>query len=172
MTLQVMGTSVSLTLTLTNSVAVQNSDPAYCGSYTASYSPTKTFLAVSGLTLTGQSLSLGDIGTYSITVIVDLPQYARKSTTFTLTVTCTPVAPTVAVSTVTLEIGVDTQPFSIDFTQSLSCGVSATLSSTPTSPTWLSLNGINSSGGKVLINGATLASVGTYALSLTNTYSS
>ena len=122
MTYQIAATAVTQTTPFPNTIATAESNPTFCGANTFSFSPTKTWLTVSGNTISVSTSTVADVGTFSITVTVSLVNYpppavASISKTFTITITC--VVQTISflpspVST-TLRIGIDTQPKDIAF---------------------------------------------------------
>ena len=123
MTYQIAATEVTQTTPFPNTVASNQSNPTYCGANTFSFSPTKTWLTVSGNTISVSTSTVADVGTFSITVTVSLTDYppptvASISQMFTITISC--VVQTVSFSTspvsTTLRIGIDTQPKDIVFT--------------------------------------------------------
>ena len=75
MTYQIAATAVTQTTPFPNTVATNQSNPAYCGANTFSFSPTKTWLTVSGNTISVSTSTVADVGTFSITVTVSLTDY-------------------------------------------------------------------------------------------------
>ena len=123
MTYQIAATVVTQTTPFPNTVATSQSNSIFCGANTFSFSPTKTWLTVSGNTISVTTSTVADVGTFSINVTVSLADYpppgvASISRTFTITISC--VVQTVSFSTspvsTTLRIGIDTQPKDIVFT--------------------------------------------------------
>ena len=144
-----------------------------CGSgYEYSISPnTNSFLTFTSPTLTGQTNNFADVGSYTINLTIKLYPYHIRTNSFVVKVECILQAPVCTTTSVTVEIGIDIQPFDIPFTQPQSCGVSATLTSNPSGQEfWLSLSSNTASGGNIQINTATLSQVRTYSLTLINTY--
>jgi len=165
------GSTQDLSWLASNTLATAAGNPSLCGTnYSWSYTPTKAFLTFGGTsTLTAQSLSTTDIGTFTINVNVDLYPYDRCTIAFTLVVDCLIDPPVYVPTDVTLEIGINAQPFDIAFSQTNSCGVSATMTSAPSGLSWLSLVSNTASGGTLRINGATIAAKGVYIITITNT---
>ena len=58
-----------------NTIATAQSDPTYCGANTFSFSPSKTWLTVSGNTISVFTSTVTDVGNYKITVSVSLASY-------------------------------------------------------------------------------------------------
>ena len=75
MTYQIAATAVTQTTSFPNTVATAKSNPTYCGANTFSFSPTKTWLTVSGNTISVSTSTVADVGTFSITVTVSLTDY-------------------------------------------------------------------------------------------------
>ena len=122
MTYQIAATAVTQTTPFPNTLATFLSNPNFCGANTFSFSPTKTWLTVSGNTISVATSNVADVGTFSITVTVSLTDYpppavASISKTFTITISCA--VQTVSFSTspvsTTLRVGIDTQPKDIAF---------------------------------------------------------
>lgn len=92
--------------------------------------PTKTFLTIiNGSTLQAASNDPADIGTFNVSMLVkltDYPAIAGITKTFTVTVTCTVSTLTFTTSPLaskTIEVGVDAQPYSMNYavTKSPNC---------------------------------------------------
>ena len=119
---QIAEAAVTQTTPFPNTIATAKSNPTYCGANTFSFSPTKTWLTVSGNTISVSTSTAADVGTFNIIVTVSLADYpppavASISKTFTITISC--VVQTVSFSTSpissTLRVGIDTQPKNIAF---------------------------------------------------------
>lgn len=113
MTLSI-GSSSTQDATFTDTIATSHSVPAYCGTRTYTFTPTKTFLTViNGSTLQVASNDPADVGVYSISMLVtltDYPAIAGITKTFTVTVTCTVSTLTFTTSPLaskTIEVGID-----------------------------------------------------------------
>ena len=122
MTYQIAAAAVTQTTPFPNTIPTAQSNPNFCGVNTFSFSPTKTWLTVSGNTISVATSTVADVGTFSITVTVSLTDYppptvASISKTFTIVISC--VVQTVSFSTspvsTTLRVGIDTQPKDIAF---------------------------------------------------------
>ena len=114
---QIAEAAVTQTTPFPNTIATAKSNQTYCGANTFSFSPTKTWLTVSGNTISVSTSTAADVGTFNIIVTVSLADYpppavASISKTFTITISC--VVQTVSFSTspvsTTLRVGIDTQP--------------------------------------------------------------
>ena len=75
MTYQIAATAVTQTTPFPNTIATAKSNPTYCGANTFSFTPTKTWLTVSGNTISVSTSTVADVGTFSITVTVSLTDY-------------------------------------------------------------------------------------------------
>ena len=75
MTYQIGAIAVTQTTPFPNTAATAASNPIYCGVNTFSFSPTKTWLTVSGNTISVSTSTVADVGTFSITVTVSLTDY-------------------------------------------------------------------------------------------------
>jgi hypothetical protein len=115
---------------------------------------------------------MADIGTYQMYVYVDNSPDRRNIVPFTLIVQCTIEAPVISTaSPVVYEIGVNIQPLYIPYSQTLAtdtCLIAGTLTTAPAA-TFFSLTSNSSQGGQITTNGAVLANIGTYVLTITNT---
>jgi uncharacterized protein YccT (UPF0319 family) len=89
---QIASATITQTTPFPNSVAIAQSNPAYCGANLFSFSPILTFLTGSGNTISVSSSNLTDIGVHTnITVTVslaDYPSVSSISSTFTVTISC------------------------------------------------------------------------------------
>ena len=90
---QIAATAATQSTPFLNTVATARSTPTYCGAINFSFSPTKTWLTVSGNTISVSTSTVADVGTFSITVAVSLTDYpppavASISQTFTITISC------------------------------------------------------------------------------------
>lgn len=121
------------------------------------------YLTFSGSVLSGEATSpTATTGAlYSYRLRLDLDPYDREySNAFNIKVSCTLKAPVIPSTIFSIEIGVDTQPLVIPFTQPFSCGVLATMTtvcsvncSTPnnipsTMPTWSQMKTNTVTGGE------------------------
>lgn len=175
MTLSI-GSSSTQDATFSDTIATSHSLPAHCGTRTYTFTPTKTFLTViSGSTLQVASNDPADVGTYNISMLVkltDWPAIAGITKTFTVTVSC--IVSTVSFSTSpiaskTIELGIDSQPFTTNYavTKSPNCAQNPTFTFNQTLTFLTKTNNADNISGVVTINNATLAHKGTYAMTLT-----
>jgi hypothetical protein len=134
MTLSI-GSSSTQDATFMDTIATSHSLPAHCGTRTYTFTPTKTFLTViSGSTLQVASNDPADVGTYNISMLVkltDWPAIAGITKTFTVTVSCTVSTvsfSTSPIATKTIEVGIDSQPFTTNYavTKSPNCAQNPT----------------------------------------------
>ena len=58
-----------------NSVATNRGNPNYCGANTYTFVPTKTFLTVSGSTISVETSNVADNGLHNVAVTVSLTNY-------------------------------------------------------------------------------------------------
>ena len=89
MTYVIGTTAATQTTSFPNTIATSLLNPTYCGANSFLFSPTKTFLSISGNTISVFSSSSADVGIHSITVTVSLADYPSVSSiskTFTITV--------------------------------------------------------------------------------------
>ena len=75
MTYQIATTAVIQTTPFPNTVATAQSNPTLCGANTFSFSPAKTWLTVSGNTISVSTSTVADVGTFTIIVTVSLTDY-------------------------------------------------------------------------------------------------
>ena len=75
MTYQIAATAITQTTPFPNTAATAASNPTYCGANTFSFSPSKTWLTVSGNTISVFTSTVTDVGNYKITVSVSLASY-------------------------------------------------------------------------------------------------
>lgn len=127
MTVSVGAGPVTQDATMTNSAAVNRVDPNFCGAYTITWTPATlpTFMSFTYPTITLVSNNAADAITYpspiSISVTYKLtgyPSIPAVVKTFTVQVLCqvqtlafTPAFP----STITLQVGINAQPFDQNF---------------------------------------------------------
>ena len=67
---QIAATAATQTTPFLNSAANIQGTATFCGANTFSFSPTKTWLTVSGNTISVSTSNVADVGTYPITVTV------------------------------------------------------------------------------------------------------
>ena len=72
---QIAEAAVTQTTPFPNTIATAKSNPTYCGANTFSFTPTKTWLTVSGNIISVSTSTVADVGTFSITVTVSLTDY-------------------------------------------------------------------------------------------------
>jgi hypothetical protein len=151
--------------TFGNTIATAQANAALCGTtYTQAVSPTNAIWTFSGSTFTATSTSFSEIGIYTITVSAKLAPYDLQDFTFVLTVTCNMTAPVFSASSFTVDYCWE-QPYTIPFTQPNSCGKTATKSNPGA---WLTMPSSTTTGGSLLVSGATLLNLGTFTVTLTN----
>jgi hypothetical protein len=177
MTYGVTTAAISQNVFFLDSVATGHSDNAYCGPRTYTLSQTYPWLSIASDTMTVVTSDLSTVNTYNLSLTVGLTNYPSVPTVtknFVITITCT--ITTLAFTSqppasTSLEVGVDVQPhdmtFAISKTPNCVQDPTFTLASTPAAA--FSSRTINADGesGYVRINGATLANLGTYSLTLT-----
>ena len=129
MTLSIGGSNTQ-DATFSDSITTTRGVANYCGTRTYSFTPSKTFLTIiNGSTLQVSSNIVSDVGIYSISMEVklsDFPSIAGITKTFTVTVTCTVSTLTFSTSPMaskTIEVGIDSQPFTMNYavTKSPNC---------------------------------------------------
>jgi hypothetical protein len=89
MTYMIRATAATQTISFPNTIATAKLNPTYCGANSFLFSPTKTFLSVSGNTISVSTSNSADVGTHIITLTVslaDYPSVTSISRTFTITV--------------------------------------------------------------------------------------
>jgi hypothetical protein len=129
---------------------------------------------INGSTLQVAANDLADVGTYNVSMLVkltDFPAIAGITKTFTVTVSCTVTTlsfSTSPISTKTIEIGIDSQPFTTNYavTKTPNCAQNPTFTLSQTLSFITSTNNADNISGVVTINNATLANKGTYAMTL------
>ena len=72
---QIAATAATQTTPFPNTLATAQSNPTYCGANTFSFYPSKTWLTVSGNTISVFTSTVTDVGNYKITVSVSLASY-------------------------------------------------------------------------------------------------
>ena len=75
-----------------NSRATSAANSNYCGANTYIFSPTKTFLTVSGSSISVSTSNLVDVGVHVVAVTVSLTNYPSVPSitqNFTITISCT-----------------------------------------------------------------------------------
>ena len=104
-----------------NSIATSNGNPTYCGANTYTFVPTKTFLTVSGSTISVLTSNVADTGVHIVAVTVSLtnnPGVTSITQNLTITITCvvsTLIFVTPPAALTTLNFGIDSQPMDILF---------------------------------------------------------
>ena len=127
--------------TFEDSVANSRTRADYCGARTYTFTPSNTFLTViNGSTLQVYSNNVSDVRTHNISMevkLTDFPAIAGITKTFTVTVTCT--VSTLSFSTSppaskTIEVGIDSHPFTMNYavTKSPNCAQNLTWTLSPT----------------------------------------
>ena len=136
-----------------DSISTLRSDSTYCGTKTYSLSPIHSFLTISGSTISLATASVGDVGSFNVALTVSLASYAGITSitkNFVVTITCEVQNLTfsTAPASITLQVGIDTQPFNIAYviSQTPACANVVTFSLSPTS-TFLSLSTLTSTTG-------------------------
>ena len=111
--------AVTQDVTFLDSKSTLHGIPDYCGNKSYMFSPTFSFLIISGTNLSLATSSVADVGVHNVNVTVSLPNYPGVSSitqAIIVTITCevqnltfstTPVAST------TLQVGIDSQPLDI-----------------------------------------------------------
>ena len=82
-------TAVSEDLTFADTIATLHGNPAYCGSRTYSFSPTYSFLTITGTTMNLETSNVADVGPHNVAVTISLTDYPNIKITKNLTVTIT-----------------------------------------------------------------------------------
>jgi hypothetical protein len=161
------------TLVFDDSVGTLHNDITYCGPRTYTFSPVYSFLSAASDTLTLSTANPGDVGVYTVTATIKLANYPMVPEiikTFQVTINC--VVQTLSfnannpVSNQVIQIGIDTQPFSIPYsvTKFPLCTQTPTFTLNP-SLSFLS-NSPTGDSGNIIINGALPVNRGTYNLML------
>lgn len=111
-----------------NSRATTVGNANYCGANTYTFAPTKTFLSVSGSSISVETSNFADIGVYTVAVTVlnysGVPSITKN---LTITISCFVFGIafiTAPAASTTLQIGIDVQPMVIPFliNQTPACG--------------------------------------------------
>ena len=87
----VSGAAATQDVSFADSISTSHSNPTYCGPKTYSFSPTLSFLSVSGTTLFLITTNPNDVSVNTVTITVSLTNYpaiASVSATFQATVLC------------------------------------------------------------------------------------
>jgi hypothetical protein len=93
MTITVGASATTQSIPFPDSIATTRGNEAYCGARSFSFSPSLSFLTVTGgNTLNGVTSNAGDVSVNSVTMTVSLVDYAgvlSSTKIFTVTVICT-----------------------------------------------------------------------------------
>ena len=125
-----IGGSKTQDATFTDTIASYWGQASYCGTRKYTFVPSKNFLTViNGSTLKVASDDVEDIGTHPIEMLVkltDFPSIVGITKNFDVVVTCTVSTLTFSTSPMsskTIEVGIDSQPFRMNYvvTKSPNC---------------------------------------------------
>ena len=67
--------AVTQDVSFLDSIATSHANPAYCGARTYTFSPTNSFLTITGTTMSLATSIVADVGEYNVDVIVTLTDY-------------------------------------------------------------------------------------------------
>ena len=139
--------AVTQDISFLDSIATSHAFPAYCGTRNYTLTPSFAFLTISGTNMSLATSSVGDVGTYNVDLKVSLTDYPAIpfiTNNFDVTITCevqTLTFSTLPAASTTVQVGIDTQPFSIPFfiIKAPACTQSVAFTLSPTTEAFTSL---------------------------------